>query len=314
MTHFNQVGAIANSTVANFGPGFDVFGLCLNIGHDKVIIKQVKEKDIYIEIEGYGSEKISTIPNKNTSGLVAKHILNDFNINTGLSIKIIKGIRPGSGLGSSAASAAATSIALNSLFGLGLSKFDIIKYAMYGEIAAAGAEHADNVAPSILGGFTIIRSYDPFDIIKIDPPPNMVLCISLPNIQISTKVARNILPKEISIKKMVQNIGNSTSIISALYTGNLNLLGKAMEDHVVVPARSKLIPNYYEVVNMAKQEGALGVTISGAGPAIVALIDERKTNPKKVINAMKQGFKNVDLDTDDYVCKPGRGAVITGLT
>jgi len=304
-----RVKAKAYSTIANLGPGFDVFGISVDAGYDNVQAETI-EKGLEIEISGIGSEKLPTDPDKNTAGLVAKEILGFFQIKKGLKIKIQKGIRPGSGLGSSAASAAALAVALNKLFNLGLSKIELIKYASIGEIAAAGVAHADNVAAAILGGFTIVRTYNPLDVLNIRPPSGIRFCVALPEIEVATKIARSLLPKEVQLTSFVHNVGNASSLVYGMFRGNIDLVGRSMSDVIVEPARASLIPGYELVKKYAKEAGASGVAISGAGPAMVAIVNPRKINPKRVAQNMKKGFMEAGVKSEIFICKPALGSTV----
>ncbi|WP_456418685.1 homoserine kinase [Methanocaldococcus infernus] len=250
---------------ANLGVGFDVFGLCLEEPYDIIEVKKIDEG---IEIEG---KDIPLNPKENVAGVVAEKMLKDFNIESGVKIKIKKGIKGGSGLGSSAASAAGTAFAINELFNLKLSKLKLVDYASYGELIASGAKHADNVAPAIYGGFTIVN-YNPLNVLHIDVDFNVI--VAIPNVKIETKKAREIIPKEVSLKDMVHNLGRATGMIYALFNNDLELFGKyMMEDKIVEPYRGKLIPHYFEVKDKLKNL-AYGVCISGSGPSILVIPKE----------------------------------------
>jgi homoserine kinase len=301
------VKAVAYASTANIGPGFDVFGISLDVGFDTVEARLI-EKDVLIEVTGIGASFISRVPSMNTAGLVAEKALKDYDIEGGIGLKIHKGIRPGSGLGSSAASASATAVALSRLFNLNISKQELVKLASIGEIASAGVAHADNVAPSILGGFTIVRSYNPFDIMVVQPPEDLAFCIALPEIVCSTRTARSVLPKEFPIRDVISNLGNASSLVAGMLLRDLKLVGRSMEDRVAEPYRSKLIPGYDAVKRYAKEAGALGVAISGSGPSIIALIDSKESSGKEVREAMKNGFSEAGVRCETFLAKPARGA------
>jgi len=309
MRKLTKVKAMAYATVANLGPGFDVFGISLDIGHDLVEIA-LTDKESKLEVSGVGARTIPTEFDRNTAGLVTKHMLNDFKVKQGVKIHIQKGVKPGSGLGSSAASAAATAIALDRLLGLHLSQFELIRYASLGEIASAGVAHADNVAPAILGGFTIVRSYTPLEVVKLNPPKNLSFCIATPDLELPTREARAVLPKEIPLQHFVRNVGNAASLVVGMIKGDLDLIGRSMDDIIVEPARARLIPGYHLVKNYAKEAGAVGVTIGGAGPSMIAVVNPKGGSPIKVAQAMKRGFEEAGVNAEATISKPAAGATI----
>jgi homoserine kinase len=304
----SQVTVIPPATTANLGPGFDVFGLALKTPHDKVTLSVIPE-DVVIEVTGLSASSIPTSPEKNTAGVVAKHILEEFRLKPGVAIKIDKGIVPSMGLGSSAASAAAVAFGLNHMFNLRMDYKKMVQLAAKGEIASAGYEHADNVAAALCGGFVIVRSYKPLEIINLKAPKDMEVCVSYPHITTThkTKKARAIIPKQISIDKLVRNVGRAAAMASGFASGDIDLIGESMSDAVVEPERAHLIPGYHRVRDNALRAGACGVAISGAGPAMIAIVDKRKANSSKVAAAMKEGFTSAGLSATAFATKPGRG-------
>lgn len=261
----------APCTSANLGVGFDVFGLCLKEPYDVIEVEAVDDKEIIIEVD---DKNIPTEPDKNVAGIVAKKMINDFNIDKGIKIKIKKGVKAGSGLGSSAASSAGTAYAINELFKLNLDKLKLVDYASYGELASSGAKHADNVAPAIFGDFTMVTNYNPLEILHIPIDFKLDILISIPNISINTKEAREILPKSVDLKDLVNNVGKACGMVYALYNKDKSLFGKyMMSDKVIEPVRGKLIPNYFKVKEEVKDK-VYGITISGSGPSIIAFPKE----------------------------------------
>ncbi|MFU8653813.1 homoserine kinase [Methanotorris formicicus] len=287
------------ATSANLGPGFDVFGLCLEEPYDIISVEKI-EDGIKIEVDGEKSGEIPTEPDKNTAGVVAKAMMKDFNIKEGIKIHITKGIKPGSGLGSSSASSAGVAVAISELFNLKPSKLKLVEYAALGEGVAAGSPHADNVAPAIFGGFTMVTNYNPLEILHV--PVEMEVLIALPDIQISTKEAREILPKKIEMGEMINNVGKACGMVYSLFKNDIELFGKyMMMDKVVEPRRAKLIPKYEEVKEKVKDK-VYGITISGAGPAIIAI-------PKKeYILEVKELFE--DVWGRVYLTKVGGGVSV----
>lgn len=307
---FSLVEAIAPASSANLGAGFDVFGVALDALFDRVIVEKTSGEEIKIEVEGEGCESIPKEPEKNTAGIVAKELLKLSREKNGLRIKIYKGIRPGSGLGSSAASAAAATIAINELLGLKMSQTELINFAALGELASAGAPHADNVAAAIMGNFVIIASRDPLEVISLDLPKNVKFAIVLPKIELNTRVARSVLPKSIDLKSLVYNIGRAAAFISGIALNSIEIMGKGMVDAVVEPARAHLIPGLKNVKEKALKAGAAGVALSGAGPSVIALVNSKKVNVENVAYAMKEAFEEVGIESVTICTKPGRGAKI----
>jgi len=296
----------APSSTANLGPGFDVFGLALNAFYDQVKITK-KKKGIKI----ITSDLIPSNPQKNTAGLVAKNMIKKFRIKDGIEIKIKKGVPVGFGMGSSAASAAATAVAMNKLFNLNLDSNSLIKFAGSGEKASAGTVHYDNVAASVLGGFVIVRT-NPLDVIKIDPPKDLALCVAIPKITVpakKTKVSRSVIPSKIKISDSILNLANAAAIVTGFMKKDSILIGKSIIDVIVEPARQHLIPGFSRVKKNALNAGALGVTISGAGPSVIAFATS-SSNLKKISSSMTKGFASVNKKSETIICKPSNGASV----
>jgi len=290
---------------ANLGSGFDSFGLALEAFYDTLTVK-LTDKEIRIEVTGVEAESIPTSLDKNTAGLVAKKLLQNRDI--GVEIHLHKGIPLRMGLGSSGASAAACAFALNELLDLGLSKNDIIKWAAIGEAAAAGASHADNVAASVLGGFTIVRTYgDSLVAVRLDPPPNLEVALALPHIETpenKTAAARAVLPQFVPFRDAISNIQNAASLVAGFHAGDVGMIGMGMTDVIVEPFRKKLIPGYESVKKAALDAGAAGIAISGAGPGIIAVVDSMSTSTGDVANAMKEAFIDKGIECETYCSKP----------
>ena len=312
MPFSSKVVVKAPATTANLGPGFDVFGMALDYPCDKVTITPAAS-GIKIEVYGTAKDLIPTDPSKNTAGVVAEHILKEFSLKTGLVIKIDKGIPPSIGLGSSAASAAAVSFGLNRMFNLKLNHEQLVRFSAKGEVASAGFEHADNVSAAIYGDFVIIKSYNPFEIIHLKAPPNLGVCVAvpkLPTLPKKTEKARAVLPQMVSMDKLTHNVGHAASMAVGFATGNVKLIGNAMSDAVVEPARAFMIPGYQTVKDMAIKAGAYGVAISGAGPSMIAVVDEGDSVASKVLKAMEEGFKAAGVSAEVFYTKPGKGVTL----
>ena len=303
----SKITVVAPSSTANLGPGFDVFGLAVDAFYDEITLKKTKEKKVSIITE----DNVPANPDKNTAGLVVKNMIKKFKTKDGIEIKIKKNVPAGFGMGSSAASAAAAAVAFDKLYGLKLGDNSLVEFAGIGEKASAGSIHYDNVAASVLGGFVIVKT-DPLDIIKIDPPKNLRMCIAVPKLTVpkkKTKVSRGVIPKRISLKDSITNLSNATAIVAGFMKKDPKLIGKSIKDVIVEPARQHMIPGFKNVKENALKAGALGVTISGAGPSVIAF-SERSADLEKIRLAMNRGFKSAKTECKTIICKPSIGATI----
>jgi len=308
----SKISVKAPATSANMGSGFDVFGLALEKPSDKVTMVRTTA-GVKIQVSGFSAETISAVPEKNTAGVVANLMLQEFSLKTGLSITIEKGIWPGKGLGSSAASAAAVAYGLNHMFNLKLSNEELVQFAAKGEVASAGCEHADNVAAAVCGDFVIVKSYNPVEIVCLKAPSDMECCVAFPHINTptnKTEKARLVVPRTVPLEKLIYNVGQAAAMASGFATGNVELIGKSMHDSIIEPARTFLIPGYLKVKENALNAGACGVTISGAGPAVIAVVNKKQAIAAKVAAAMKEGFKSAGCEATAFVTKPGKGICI----
>lgn len=309
--------AVAPSSTANLGPGYDVFGLGLDALEDRVRITKAsgRSRRITIRVSGEKSMSIPSVTEYNSAGLVIKKMSEDFDINDDLDVNIIKQVPAGFGLGSSAASAAAAAVAFDRLFYLKIQKPKMIEYAAEGEIASAGARHYDNVSGAILGGFVIVRTIPELEFIKLDPPRDLVLVIAIPTIKVSnrkTEVARSVLPKEVPLKSVVRNVSNASTIVAGFILKDIRMIAKGVDDVIVEPARKHLIPSYDAVKNNALKSGALAVTISGAGPSMISFLETSK-NGKRVADSMAAGFKESRIKSRILVCHPSSGAKVVAV-
>lgn len=309
---------VAPASTANLGPGFDVFGLGLDPLADrvKIVRGQWKKGRIAIRLVGTKGRAIPSKPELNTAGVVLQKMARDFGIDDDLDVFISKGVPMGSGLGSSAASAAASAIAFARLFELGIGKTELIRYAGEGEIASAGTRHYDNVAASLLGGFVIVREIPQLDFIRITPPDDLVLVVAIPQLKMpgrKTEYARSVLPKKVALKNVSQNISNATTLVTGLFRKSVDLIAMGIEDGIIEPVRSRLIPGYARVKARAIEAGALASTISGAGPSMIAILRTAERE-KFVRRAMALGFKEVGLSCQTLTCWPSRGARIVATT
>ncbi len=301
----SSVTVKAPSSTANLGPGFDVFGLAIDAFYDEITLQKTKDKKISIVTD----DNVPTNPKNNTAGLVIQNMAKKFKIKDGIQIRIKKGVPAGFGMGSSAASAAAAAVAFDKLYKLNLDGNSLVELAGYGEKASAGSVHYDNVAASVLGGFVIVRT-DPLDVISIDPPSNLRMCIAVPKLDVpkkKTKVSRGVVPKKINLKDSILNLSNASAIVAGFAKKDSKLIGQSIKDVIVEPARKHMIPGFDSVKNNAKKAGALGVTISGAGPSVIAF-SKTSGNLKKISTAMSKGFSSANTKCQTIICKPSKGA------
>lgn len=296
----NEIKIFCPATVANLSCGFDVLGLCIEGIGDEMIIRKSDEKGIRISKITGADLPLET--NKNVAGVAGLAMLSHLDLEFGFEIEIHKKIKAGSGIGSSAASAAGVVVGINELLGNPLHRKELIPFAMEGEFLASGSYHADNVAPAILGGFTLVRSYDPLEVIKINSPKDLYVTIIHPHIEVKTSEARNILPKEIPLKTAITQWGNLGGFISGLYTANYALMGRCLQDVVAEPYRKNLIPEFDNVKKIALEKGALGCGISGSGPSIFAL-SKGEDITENVANGIKKNYSKTGIGFDIYISK-----------
>ena len=307
-----HIKVFAPATVANVSCGFDILGFALDYPGDEIILRKNNSGKIIIkEITG-DNEKLPLDPDKNSASAVIQNFLQYLKLKQGIDIYLNKKMPLGSGLGSSAASSVAAAFAINTLLDSPLNIKEVLKFAMYGEKVACGSEHADNVAPALYGGFVLIRSYDPLDIIKLPAPDQLFASVIHPQIEIKTKDARDILKKEIQLKNAIKQWGNVGGLISGLYESDYDLIGRSMEDHIIEPIRSILIPGYPEVKNAALKSGVLGCGISGSGPSVFTLSKGKQT-AETAGEKMVEEFKNIGIESDIYVSKVNnQGPIVLG--
>lgn len=296
----NQIKIFCPATVANLSCGFDVLGLCLEGIGDEMIIRKTGEKGIRITKVTGADLPLET--NKNVAGVAGLAMLNHLDLEFGFEIEIHKKIKAGSGIGSSAASAAGVVVGINELLGNLLHRKELIQFAMEGEFLASGSYHADNVAPAILGGFTLVRGYDPLEVIKINSPKDLYVTIIHPHIEVKTSESRKALPKEIPLKTATTQWGNLGGFISGLYTEDYGLMGRCLQDVVAEPYRKCLIPEFDNVKKAALENGALGCGISGSGPSIYAVSRGIET-AECVANKITEVYSKTEIKFDVYVSK-----------
>ncbi len=293
-----KIKIFAPATVANVSCAFDILGFALSGVGDEMIFSKLSEKKIKISVAG--NNKLPTNPEKNVAGVVAQAMLEKANAGFGVHIEIDKRIKPGSGIGSSAASSAGTAYSINKLLGNIFSSTELVEFAMLGEALASGIPHADNVAPAIFGGFALVRSYQPLEVIKIPAPEALYCTIIHPQIEVKTENSRKILKKNILLKDAVMQWGNIAGLISGLYTNDYELIGRSLEDKIVEPVRSILIPLFFELKTAFINAGALGGGISGSGPSVFAL-SKGKKNAENVAEAMHKVYQKTGVDYDIHL-------------
>ncbi len=297
-----SIKVFAPATVANVTCGFDILGFAVDAPGDEITLRKTTTGEVRITKITGDEGALSLDTDKNTSGAVIKMFLRDLDLKQGIDIELHKKMPLGSGLGSSAASSVAAIFAVNELLGRPKRIEELLPYAMEGERVACGAAHADNVAPGLYGGFVLIRSYDPLDVIRLKTPPELHATLVHPQIEVKTKDAREILRKQIYFKDSVKQSGNVAGLVAGLLTSDFGLISRSLHDYIVEPVRSILIPGYNEIKEAALRIGALGAGISGSGPSIFAL----STGPEvaeKIGTAMKEIYKGFDIDCEIYISR-----------
>lgn len=296
----NEIKVFCPATVANVSCGFDVLGVALDSVGDEMVVRKVPQKGIKItKLTGQDLPKETL---NNVAGVAGNAFLLASDYDGGFEIEIDKKIKPGSGIGSSAASSAGAVWAMNHLLGNPFSKTELVEFAMEGERLASDVAHADNVAPALFGGFTLVRSYSPLDIIDIPAPTELYLTIIHPQIEIKTSDSRKILKTTISMETGIKQWGNVGGLVAGLFKKDYDLIGRSLEDHIVEPIRSILIPGFDEVKKVSLVAGALGSGISGSGPSIFAF-SKGKDTALKVGESMKKVYDKIGIDYEIHVSK-----------
>ncbi|QNA46771.1 homoserine kinase [Lacibacter sediminis] len=298
------------ATVANLVCGFDILGMALQEPYDLMKLRLIDEPKVYITNKD--EYDLPTEAEKNVAGVVLLAIMEKMDNKFGFEVEIEKHIKPGSGLGSSAASAAGAAVAANQLLGNIFSNDDLVQFAMFGEKLASGVKHADNITPCIMGGVTLIRSIHPLDIIQLNSPPLFVTVVH-PQIEVKTSDARQILRKEVLLKDAIKQWGNIAGLVAGFEKGDTDLIGRSLEDVIIEPVRSILIPGFDEIKTRSKEAGALGGGISGSGPSIF-MLSTKETTAKNVEAIMQEVFHRLGIDYKTYVTSIAKNGVevITG--
>ncbi|MEN9915286.1 MAG: hypothetical protein RL528_2053 [Bacteroidota bacterium] len=296
----NEIKIFCPATIANISCGFDVLGLCLETVGDEMIIRKSDVKGIKItKIVG---EVLPLETSKNVAGVAALALLDAIDYKFGFEIEIYKNIKPGSGIGSSAASAAGAVFGINELLGKPFTRKELVEFAMKGEAIASGSEHADNVAPAILGGITLVRSSAPLDIIKIESPSELYATVIHPQIELKTSEMRAVLQTMIPLKSAILQWGNLGGLIAGFYTSDYELIGRSLHDEIVEPLRGPFIPKFDVIKKTALENGALGSGISGSGPSIFALSKGIET-ANRIAKAMFVVYEDMNMPFEIHVSK-----------
>ena len=295
-----EIKVFCPATIANVSCGFDVLGLALESVGDEMVVRKSPEKGIRIvKISG---QDLPLEPERNVSGVAALALLEKSGHQGGFELEIVKRIKPGSGIGSSAASSTGAVWAMNELLGRPFSNLELVQFAMEGERLASGTAHADNVAPALFGGFTLVRSYDPLDIVPIPSPKLLHATVIHPQLEIKTSDSRKILKTTIPMEKGIQQWGNLGGLIAGLFREDYDLIGRSLHDVIVEPIRSILIPGFDAIKANALAAGALGCGISGSGPSIFAL-SKGEEIAREVAASMRETYAGIGLDFDIHVSR-----------
>jgi len=296
-----SIKVFAPATVANVVCGYDVLGFAVNQPGDEVIMSLTDGKGITISKITGDDGKLPLNPTKNTVSASVQHYLNHIGKpDLGVEIELHKKMPIGSGLGSSSASTVAGLFAINTLMGNLLTNKELVPFAMKGEELACGYGHADNVAPALMGGFVLIRSYQPLDIISLPFPEEMHAAIVYPEVDVPTKDARQMIRSKVLLKDAVTQWGNVAGLVSGLFMKDYDLIGRSMTDILVEPTRSILIPDFYKLRTIAMKAGAVGFGISGSGPSVFALTKDADT-ANKITEKLKQHLKSISINSLSFV-------------
>jgi homoserine kinase len=296
----NEIKLFCPATIANLSCGFDVLGLCLATAGDEMIVRKSDVKGVRITKIVGADLPLET--ENNVAGVAALAMLEEVETEFGFEIEIYKHIKAGSGIGSSAASSAGAVFGINELLGRPFTRKELVKFAMQGEKLASGNAHADNVAPALLGGFTLVRSSNPLDIIKIESPSELYATVVHPQIELKTSDARSVLKQTVLLKSAITQWGNVGGLVAGLYTQDYELIGRSLHDEIIEPIRSMLIPGFDLIKQTAYENGALGSGISGSGPSIFAL-SKGKENADKIAKAMSAVYEEMGLPYEIHVSK-----------
>ena len=304
----DQIKVFSPATVSNVACGFDILGFPIETIGDEMTVKKTKKKSLVIsDISGYS---VPYAIDKNVSTIAAKKMIEYLKPNCGFDFNIKKNIIPGSGIGSSGSSASASVYAINKLLGSPLKESELIKFAMKGELASSITEHADNVAPALMGGIVMVKSISPLEILKLPTPKELYCFVINPKIEVKTSYSREILPEKIRLKDATKQVSSFGSFIHSLHTEDYELLGRSLNDYLIEKHRKKLIPLFDEIKGIALKNSALGCSISGSGPSVFALTKGiEKANKINVL--VSKLYKTSGYDFSTYVSKISEKGVRT---
>ncbi len=304
------VEIFAPATVSNLGPGFDCLGLAIRRWGDRVRARRTDEATVVMSSVSGDDGRLPTDPEQNTAGVAARWLLNRHAPDAGVELELHKGLPLGSGLGSSGASAVAAALAVDAVLGLGLAPEILVDAAREGERIACGAAHPDNVAPCVLGGIVLISGLDPLRVVKLPVPPDLWLALYTPGHPVSTRKAREVLPANVSMADTVKQAARLGLLVNALHRDDLQMLGEAVVDDLVEPARAGLIPGFLDAKAACQEAGALACSISGAGPTTFALADS-EARARALLAILEQTYVGAGVAGRGLVDQVGPGARVT---
>lgn len=295
-----SVKVFAPASVANVGPGYDTFGFAIEQLGD--VIQLTKRGDSNLCILPSEGATLPTDPKKNVATVAIQSLLDHLDSNQGFDIQIKKVFKPGSGLGSSASSAAGAVFAANLLLDSPVKTDKLLPFALEGEALASGSIHADNVAPALLGGFQVVRSYDPIELFSLKTPEKLRVLIIFPNVEVKTAEAKGLIPKELSLKDAREQWGNIAALVHAMHTEDYALLSRAVSDKIAEPVRKQLIPHYGIVRQLTREYGSVGFNISGSGPSMFAFFTSSEAARACMVKIEKI-YQKANLPVMMHLCK-----------
>lgn len=294
------VRAFAPATISNLGPGFDVLGLAINQPGDYVLARKQRTPGLLFSVRSSCGE-VPTDPHQNVAAYVATLMLEEFRPPFGMEMILLKRMPVGSGLGSSAASSVASAVAVREMLGKKLRKTDLLPFVVEGERKACGAPHADNAAPSLLGGMCLIRSDVPLDVVRIPIRTPLFWVVAHPHVVVRTENARNILPSNVPLHTARRQWAHVGGLTLGFATGNAMLIGKCIEDFIIEPARARLVPGFDQVKQAAMSAGALGCSLSGSGPSVFAVTTSRDCAQRAGAAMRRAFFQHAGVRSDVFV-------------
>ena len=303
----NEVQLITPATIANVVCAFDCIGFALKQPFDEMTFRKLPERG-KVKLIHHDNFGLTTDPAKNAAGATVLKMFDEINPDFGIEIEITKHIKPGSGIGSSAASAAGAAVGTNCLLDNRFSKSELIGFSLYGEEAACGSKTSDNVAPCIYGGFTLTRSINPLEIVPLHFP-ELFATVVHPQIEIKTQFAREILPKSVSLENSIQQWANVGGLVAGLFKEDFDLIGNSLEDCIVEPVRKGLIPKYDQIKEACLESGAIGGGISGSGPSVFMLSKDIET-AEKIKSQMAQIYAKTTIEAFVYISEINREGVV----